>query len=160
MREQTDGRYAIVATVNCGYFRLLSQHCWSAGDVPNYLTSSYNYIFKKLGKMTWAWGSRQERVGKRQMGRGCGDTERENGRKKEKERSVRTVLSLFKCFSRSIKMYWALRQQPKSSSKLYVEKTGIIPQVSTIIYNNMNESWFWQSSIYLMKNLLKREKKV
>lgn len=56
-------------------------------------------------------------------------------------------------------MYWALRQQPKSSSKLYVEKAGIIPQVSAMIYNDMNESWIWQSSIYLMKNLLKKKKK-
>lgn len=120
----------------------------------------HNYIFKKLGKMTWAWGSRKERGERDRWERGVETArERMKERTKEKERRLRTVLSLFKCFSKSIKMYWALRQQPKSSSKLYVEKTGIIPQVSTMIYNNMNESWFWQSSIYLMKNLLKRKKK-
>lgn len=157
VREQTDGRYAIVATVYCGYFRFLPQHCWSAGRCSKLL----HYLITITLLKSWGrWhepGAVGKKEGKEIDGKGVW-RQQEREWKKEKERSLRTVLSLFKCFSESIKMYWALRQQPKSSSKLYVEKIGIIPQVSTMIYNNMNESWLWQSSIYLMKNLLKRKK--
>lgn len=92
------------------------------------------------------------------------EIEREREREEKEERkNGKDASELFfqfsNAFPKSIKMYWALRQQTKSSSKLYVEKAGIIPQVSAMIYNDMNESWIWQSSIYLMKNLLKKKKK-
>lgn len=58
---------------------------------------------------------------------------------------------------KGIKMYWAPRQQPKSLSQLYMEKAGIIAQASVMIYNDMRENWIWQSSSYLMKNLLRKK---
>jgi len=68
--------------------------------------------------------------------------EREAGEKREKEGKDASELFFHfsNAFPKGIKMYCTLRQKPKSSSNSYMEKAGIIPQVSVMIYNDVNES--------------------
>lgn len=160
VREQTEWQVCHCSNCELWVFQIFTTllKCWEIFQIT--ILAHHNYSFKKLRKMTWAWGSRQER-GERDRWEGGVERARERMKERKKKKEASELFFHFSSvFSRSIKMYWALKQQPKSSSKLYVKKTGIIPQVSTMIYLNMNESWFWQSSIYLMKNLLKRKKKV
>lgn len=67
--------------------------CWEMFQITS--LAHHNYIFKKSGKMTWAWGSRQER-GERDRWEGGVETARERMKERKKKKEA---LELFFQFS-------------------------------------------------------------